>query len=279
MSMSVGTGWSDVSLPGIDADTTVVVLGGGGAIGGEVVRAFAGLGATVALVTRTLEQARTLAAGVAGPGTVFPFAADIADETALEQLAADVARTCGVATVLVNAAAIGAHHDDVTDIPVDVVHRLLDVNTVGGLLAVQAFLPGMRERRRGRIVYIGSVVADRVMPGGAAYGVTKAALVSLARHLAVELGPDGITVNVVSPGQTPTRIRSWNEPAGGAPILKAADKGRSGPDSTSVPMRRRGELSDFVGAILFLSSDLAGYVTGANIPVDGGSSLVRAATY
>jgi NAD(P)-dependent dehydrogenase (short-subunit alcohol dehydrogenase family) len=271
--------WQAMSLPGIGADTTVVVLGGGGAIGGEIVRAFAAMGATVALVTRSFEQARQLAAEVGGPGKVVPFAADITDGDALDRLAADVTSACGVATVLVNSAAVGGHHKDVADIGTDAVRGLLDVNAVGALQAVQAFLPGMRERGHGRVISIGSVAADRVMPGGVAYGVSKAALISLTRHLAVALGPDGITVNAVSPGQTPTRIRGWDEPAGAAPVPKVSAAGPSGPSSDSVPVRRRGELADFVGVVLFLASDLAGYITGANIPVDGGTSLVRAATY
>ena len=119
-----------------------------------------------------------------------------------------------------------------------------------------------------------SVAAHRSQPGAAPYGASKAALISLTQHLAVDLGPDGITVNSVSPGQTPTKLRSWDEPAGGAPQSMGSSS-----DVAGIPRRRRGRLEDYVGAILFLCSSLADYVTGVDIPVEGGARLVRAKTY
>jgi len=101
------------------------------------------------------------------------------------------------------------------------------------------------------------------------YGATKAAVVRMARQLAVELGPDGIRVNSVSPGQTPTVLRGVDEPPGGPPVAAR------GGGEAAIPLRRRGRLDDYAGPVLFLASDLAAYVTGIDLLVDGGVAIRR----
>lgn len=266
--------WSQVRLPGIDETTVAVVLGGGGAIGRETVRAFAAAGATTVLVTRSAERSTALAEKIEGPGRVIGLAADLADSASLERLAADVGERAGRATALVNSAAIGAPKADITAITRAQLTRMYEVNVAGAFEAAKAFAPAMREGDGGRIINVSSIAAQRVMPGGSPYGSSKAALNSLTQHLAVDLGPDGITVNSVSPGQTPTKLRSWDEPAGGEPEDATPSARADG-----VPLRRRGRLEDYTGAILFLCSALAGYVTGVDVPVEGGARLVRAKTY
>jgi NAD(P)-dependent dehydrogenase (short-subunit alcohol dehydrogenase family) len=267
-------GWSAVRLPGVDATSVAIVLGGGGAIGQEVVRAFAAAGATVVLVTRSAERSDALAAEVGGPGRVLGLAADLADTASLQRLVADVVQHAGPPTALVNSAAIGAPRAELTSVPRAEISTLFDVNVVGAFEAAKAVVPAMRANGGGRIVNVSSVAAQRVLPGGAPYGASKAALNSLTQHLAVDLGPDGITVNSVSPGQTPTRLRAWDEPAG-APAELMGSAG----DVAGIPRRRRGRLEDYVGAVLFLCSSLADYVTGVDIPVEGGARLVRAKGY
>jgi 3-oxoacyl-[acyl-carrier protein] reductase len=266
--------WSAVRLPGVGKESVVVVHGGGGAIVNEAVRAIAASGATTVLVTRSAERSNALAAEIEAPGPVLGLAADLADSASLHKLAADVADQAGAPTALVNCAAIGAPRSELTAVPRHQVTRVFDVNVVGAFEAAKAVVPAMRANGGGRIVNVSSVAAHRVMPGAAPYGSSKAALNALTRHLAVDLGPDGITVNSVSPGQTPTRLRAWDEPAGGdpEPIGSASEVG-------GLPLRRRGQLEDYVGVILFLCSSLAGYVTGADIPVEGGVRLVRAKAY
>lgn len=266
--------WSRVRLPGVDESTVAVVLGGGGAIGRETVRAFAASGATTVLVTRSAERSAALAEKIEGPGRVLGLAADLADSGSLRRLADEVAERAGAPTALVNSAAIGASRADFTTVTREQLTRMYEVNVAGAFEAAKAVAPAMRAAGGGRIVNVSSIAAQRVMPGGGPYGSSKAALNSLTQHLAVDLGPDGITVNSVSPGQTPTRLRAWDEPAGGDPE-------EAGPAARAdgVPLRRRGRLEDYTGAILFLCSALAGYVTGVDIPVEGGARLVRAKTY
>jgi NAD(P)-dependent dehydrogenase (short-subunit alcohol dehydrogenase family) len=260
--------WRTVSLPGIDSSTVAVVLGAGGAIGGAAARAMAAMGASVAVATRDRGRSMALAAEIGSSGRVLPVVADLSEEGSLAAMVAEVSERMGPPTVLVNSAAIGAPHRDITEVSRRDVSTLFDVNVVGAYEAAQAVAPAMRSAGYGRIVNVASVAGMRAMRGGAAYGVTKAAVISLTEHLAVELSGDGITVNSVSPGQTPTKLRSIDEPAG-APQEKANGS------NTAIPLGRRGRLDDYVGAILFLSSSLVGYITGVDIPVEGGIRLVR----
>jgi NAD(P)-dependent dehydrogenase (short-subunit alcohol dehydrogenase family) len=274
--LAAGVDWRTVSLPGIDSQTVAVVLGAGGAIGGATARALAAMGASVAVATRDLDRSKALAAeigaGLEPAQQVLPVVADLAVEGSLAAMATEVVDRMGAPTVLVNSAAIGSPHADVTEVARRDVSALFEVNVVGAYEAVQAVAPAMRAAGYGRIVNVASVAGLRAMRGGVAYGVTKGAVITLTEQLAVELSGDGITVNSVSPGQTPTKLRSIDEPAG-KPQEPAAGS------NTAIPLGRRGLLDDYVGAIVFLSSGLAGYVTGVDIPVEGGIRLVRAKSF
>jgi NAD(P)-dependent dehydrogenase (short-subunit alcohol dehydrogenase family) len=129
----------------------------------------------------------------------------------------------------------------------------------------------MRRNGGGSIVFVSSVAAHRVMPGGSMYGAAKVAVTRLARSLATEWGPDGIRVNVMSPGQTPTLLKTVGV------LPESPDRHRAGASSMQVPLRRRGETDDYVGAMLFLISDLAQYVTGQDVLVEGGVVWPRVA--
>lgn len=260
--------WRTVSLPGIGSSTVAIVLGAGGAIGGATARALAAMGATVAVATRDKDRSAEVAAAIDSTSPVLPVVADLGEEGSLARMVAEVSERAGTPTVLVNSAAIGAPHQDITDVSRHDISTLFDVNVVGAFEAVQAVAPTMRAAGYGRIVNVASIAALRVSRGGVAYGVTKAAVISMTEQLAVELSGDGITVNSVSPGQTPTKLRSIEEPAG-------APQDLAGGSSSAIPLGRRGRLDDYVGAILFLSSDLVAYVTGVDIPVEGGIRLVR----
>ena len=137
----------------------------------------------------------------------------------------------------------------------------LDYFVKSPVLLGRAVLPGMRDRRYGRIVHIDSEVADRPPPGRSAYATAKSAQIGLARSWARELAPSGITVNTVAPGFIP--------------VERHADV----PDSVrnaylaSVPAGRMGTPGDIAHAVSFLASEGAGFITGQRIVVDGGRSL------
>jgi NAD(P)-dependent dehydrogenase (short-subunit alcohol dehydrogenase family) len=163
---------------------------------------------------------------------------------------------------------------DVSEEEIDV---LLRVNVKGSFEAVQACAPAMSEAGHGSVVLVSSVAAHRARSGSPLYGATKAAVIRLTQQLAWEHGPSGIRVNCISPGQTPTQLTAWDAAPSAAPaVAKVAGNGGV-PDTSSaagkaarLPLRRRGTASDYVGPVLFLLSDLAAYVTGVDIPVDGG---------
>ena len=269
--------WSQIKLPGLDESTVAVVLGAGGAMGLETSRALLATGATVAVVTRSAERSRELAASLSDAGKAFGFEADLEQPQTLSALADSVAAQCGPASVLVNCAAVGMPHQRFEEVSFEQARRIIDTNTLGAIEAMKAFAPHMRQRGGGKIVNVSSVSGLRVVDGGTLYGVSKAALVSASQHIAVELGPDNINVNVISPGQTPTRLRDWDAEPGTATPAKEASGGPY--KATGVPLRRRGRQEDYVGTILFLCSSLADYITGADVPVEGGVRLVRARSY
>lgn len=262
--------WHAVSLPGIDGSTVAIVLGAGGAIGGATARALAAMGARVAIVTRDIERSTQIAKSISACQPPLPAVADMSEPGSLQQLADQVTDRLGAPAVLVNSAAVGAPRRDITKVSRDEVSRILDVNVIGAYEAIKAVAPAMRAAGYGRIVNTASVAAIRSTHGGVAYGVSKAAVISLTEQMAVELACDGITVNCVSPGQTPTKLRSVDEEAG-APQEAAPGSN----NASAIPLGRRGRLDDYVGAILFLSSALAGYITGMDIQVEGGIRLVR----
>ena len=141
--------------------------------------------------------------------------------------------------------------------------RQISVNLKGALICSQAVIPGMRDRKFGRIVHI----ASRAMMGKeerTAYGAAKAGLVSFSRVWALELGLAGITVNVVSPGPIQTSLFLNNHPPGSKQYQELVDV---------MPVGRLGTPEDIAHAVKFLAADEAGYITGQTIHVCGGMTI------
>lgn len=139
--------------------------------------------------------------------------------------------------------------------------RDVDVNLTGAFRAVQACLPGMRERGRGRVVVISSAAAVGGLPGQVAYAASKAGLLGMVKTIAAENAARGITANAVLPGMIGTEaVRSMP-----AEVLERV--------STAVPAGRLGEPAEVAALVSFLASDAAAYVTGQAIGIDGGIGL------
>jgi NAD(P)-dependent dehydrogenase (short-subunit alcohol dehydrogenase family) len=256
---------AQIEIPGSFPDTgdvrgkRVVLTGAARGLGRLLAHAFSQNGASVALVSRTEEDLGKLAAELPGPSLVL--AGDVTDETFNERVAdATVAEWDGVDVWICNAGispiVAGPRATDAS-----VWRRVLDVNLTGAFLGARAAARVMP--RGGRVILTGSVLGERPRAGLTAYGASKAGLVGMAKGLALDLAPAGITVNVVAPGwfDSPLATPWMHDPELAATVIG------------HTPLRRWGTATDLAGAYLFLASDASAFVTGTVLAVDGGYLL------
>jgi NAD(P)-dependent dehydrogenase (short-subunit alcohol dehydrogenase family) len=255
----------DNELLGLDGRIVIVSGAGGGGIGTAVTRLVARAGATVLAVSRSEENLAKYVEPLAMEGlTVVPVAADAATDEGIEAVLEQAGRADGELYGLVNVAG-GAPPS--TWMPATRVSRadwrtLFTQNLDTMFFFSQAVAAELKTRGRpGSIVSISSISGLNTAPFHIAYGTAKAALVAATRTLAVELALDNIRVNAVAPGVTET-------PASGTYVDEDPER-----DRRAIAMGRRGRPEEQAGAILFLLSDLSGYVTGQTILVDGGLNL------
>jgi NAD(P)-dependent dehydrogenase (short-subunit alcohol dehydrogenase family) len=238
---------------GIFEGRRALVTGGSVGIGRAVCQALLAQGAEVVSIART--------AGNIKHPRLRHIASDLGDIAALRGQVAGLVREAQFDILVNNAGVVrNTRLDDVGD---DEFALLVDLHLRAATVLVQALAPGMRERSFGRIVNLSSRALVG-MAGRTVYAATKAALVAMTRTWALELGPQGITVNCVSPGPTVTPMLLADIPAESekARVLAAA-----------LPMRRLGEAQDVARAVLFFADPRNGWVTGQNLFVCGGASV------
>ncbi len=260
--------WPNTSLPGIGKDTTVLITGGAGAIGYRTAEAFLALGARVAIMGRSASTMAGAAKRLGHSDRVLALTGDISKPEDDKRVVDAVVAAWGRLDVLVQSAAIGDGAPTLDALTPEAIDAVLGTNVKGLMLMAQAAAVPMRAQRRGKIINVGSVAGYRAHVGRLLYATSKSALQHLIRQLAVELSPHGINVNGVSPGQTPTRLKTFDEAPGGRPEAQATVAGPAAYER--IPLRRRGVLDDYVGPIVFLASDLADYLSGIDIPAEGG---------
>jgi len=261
-------GLTDSRLPGLDADSVVVVAGGGGAIGRHLAETLVGMGVRTAILGRSEKRLADVHASVSGSDLLHSVVCDISRQDDCVNATEEVEKHFGRITGLVNSAAVSDAGVAFKDVSHENIDRIFGINLVGPIMLSQAVFPALERSGGGSIVHIGSVEAYRANPGKLLYGTAKAALLRVVSQLAIEGGPQGIRVNCVSAGQTPTPLLSFEAPAGAQ-----AQQPKSGSSSVTadiVPLGRRGVLDDYVGPVLFLLSDLSSYVTGKDVPAEGG---------
>jgi NAD(P)-dependent dehydrogenase (short-subunit alcohol dehydrogenase family) len=234
-----------------------LLTGGGSAIGEGITRRLVERGWTVAVTDIDLGLARKVAA-VAG-ANAEALALDATDRGRVDATVVDLIARYGPIDALVNAAGgmrgLGIQKVDFAAMTPDVWNRILDVNLQSVLHCTHAVLPGMIARKRGAIV---SIAASRGLRGGAQasiYSAAKAAIIVFSQALAQEVGPHGIRVNTIAPGNAEAR---W----------KTAD-----PDATRNPLGRATSGDDVGRAVAFLLSDDAAHITGSCLDVSGGTTL------
>jgi NAD(P)-dependent dehydrogenase (short-subunit alcohol dehydrogenase family) len=229
---------------------SVLVTGGNRGIGLAVARAFAETGDRVAVTHR----------GTTAPDGLFGVQCDVTDSDSVDAAFTSIEAEHGPVEVLIANAGIT---DDtlLMRMSEDSFTRVLDTNLTGAFRVAKRATPGMLKARRGRMVFISSVVAFVGTPGQANYAASKAGLVGLARSIARELGGRGITANVVAPGFIDTDMTAELTDARRAEILG------------NVPLKRYGSVDEVAGVIRFLASPEAAYISGAVLPVDGGLGM------
>lgn len=244
------------------AGRVAVVTGGSRGLGLEIAQALGEAGAKVVVTARRQEwlgpaKQELQAAGIEATA----FNCDVADEVAVTGLAETVHAQYGPADILVNAAGIswGAPALEMT---AERWRSVMDVNVTGTFLCCQAFGRQMVERGGGRIVNVASVAGligqPSEMMDAVGYTASKGAVVALTRDLAVKWARHGIGVNAVAPGFFPTRMTKG--------LIEHGEEGMAAAN----PMKRLGRPGELRGAVLFLASDAASYVTGQILAVDGG---------
>ncbi|MGL4286941.1 MAG: SDR family NAD(P)-dependent oxidoreductase [Phreatobacter sp.] len=246
---------------------TVIVTGGAGGIGSAACRRFAQEGAQVAVFDRALEAAEAVAAGIAAEGgTARAYRCDITKRTEVEAAVAAAEAALGPAAVLVNNAGFDIFKPFLKTAPAEW-EKLIAVNLTGALTMHHVVLPGMVERKYGRVVNVASDAARVGSTGEAVYAACKAALLGLTKTLAREHARDGITLNVICPGPTDTNLfEEFRKGAGNPEKLMESFR-------RAIPLGRIGAPDDLPGAIAFFASDDAGYVTGQVLSVSGGLSM------
>jgi 3-oxoacyl-[acyl-carrier protein] reductase len=234
---------------------TAFVTGSTRGIGLAIARAFHGAGAKVAIVGRDAERARTVASelGERAGGV----ACDVAVAEQVEAALAAAESSLGPVDILVNNA--GLTRDNIllrlTDADWDAV---LDANLKGAFYTTRIAVKGMMKRRSGRIINVTSVVGITGNKGQANYAASKAGLIGFTKSVAKEYAGRGILANCIAPGYIETDMTSGLPEAAKATLLQG------------IALGRLGRPEDVAGAALFLASDLAAYVTGQVLVVDGG---------
>lgn len=239
----------------------VIVTGGGLGIGKSYCHGFAEAGAQVVVADVDEEAANRVASDV--DGLAVPV--DVSDEASTEAMAKTAHDRYGRIDILVNNAGLFTAILPMkpwTEISVEEWDRVMAVNVRGYLLCARAVFPYMKERGWGRIINIGSSTALSGVPGFLHYVTSKGAIMGLTRALAREIGEIGITVNTVTPGLVSTEgvKRHYSKE-----MLESRVNARS--------IKRQQMPEDLVGAVMFLSSERAGFITGQILNVDGGQIM------
>jgi 3-oxoacyl-[acyl-carrier protein] reductase len=239
-----------------------VVTGGGRGIGRGIALAFAQEGADVAVIDRLGDNAERVAAELTALGArAFAFAADVSDESSVTKALTDAESQLGRIDVLMNNAGINTHVK-LVDMTVATWDEMIEVNLRSVFLCTRTVLPGMIERRWGRIISTSSQLAHKGAPELTHYAAAKAGVLGFTRSLAYEVAPYNITVNAICPGPINTDMSRVGSAEWKAQKL------------SELPLGRYGEVQEVAPTVVLIASDEGSYYTGASFNMNGGDVML-----
>lgn len=237
-----------------------VITGASKGLGKQMAQSLAEAGATVAMIARNGELLQAVKTDIVNRGGhACAFAGDVAVEAEVNDLAARVRAEAGAPDILINNAGINIRKP-IHEFTLEEWNRVMNTNLNGAFLCTRAFVPGMIEKRFGRILNMTSIMSHVSLPGRSAYSSSKSGLLGMTKALALELAPYNITVNGISPGPFATEMNTalMEDPVRNAEFL------------SRIPLGRWGKVEDIGTLAVYLCSDAAGFITGADILIDGG---------
>jgi len=237
-----------------------LITGGSRGLGRAMALSLSAAGATIALTARDKDKLESVKAEIeAQGGKAATFVADVLSEESVGKLQTEIAGQLGNPQILINNAGMNIRKN-LHEFTLDEWNRVLDTNLTSVFLMCRAFIPGMKGTGYGRVLNMTSIMSHVSLPGRAAYSSSKTALLGLTRALALEVADRGITVNGISPGPFGTEM---NTPIMQNPELNAQF-------IANIPVGRWGKVEEIGALATFLCSDLAGFITGTDILIDGG---------
>ena len=238
-----------------------LVTGGSKGLGRAMATALAEAGADIALCSRSAEEAEQAAQEIAAATgrRAAGFYADVTDRESVAALKTQCEAAFGQVDILLNNAGVNVRKPT-PELTEDDWDSVIDSTIKGSFFCSQAFLPGMMERKWGRVVMLGSIMSFVAIPGRAAYASAKSGVLGLTRALALEGAPHGVTVNCLCPGpfETPMNRPLMNDPVAYQTFL------------SKIPLGRWGQPEELGGAIVFLCSPASAFMTGTTLTLDGG---------
>lgn len=237
-----------------------MITGASKGLGKAMAMALAAEGTRIALVSRDEARLNEVAAElIAAGGDAAIFRADVTSEEQVRQAERAILATYGKVDILINNAGVNVRKP-VVEFTVEEWHRVMDTNVTAAFLMCRSFVPAMSGRGYGRILNMTSIMSHVSLPGRIAYSTSKTALLGMTRTLALELAPQGITVNGISPGPFGTEM---NKPLMENPETNAQFL-------SSIPLGRWGKVEEIGQLAVYLCSEDAGFITGTDILIDGG---------
>jgi 3-oxoacyl-[acyl-carrier protein] reductase len=246
------------------SNKVAIVTGAASGFGAEIARLYVSEGAKVAVADLNEEGAKKVAAGLGA--AAIAVKCDVAKRADVDNLVAATAKAFGTVDVVVNNAGYTHRNSPMLEVDEATFDRCFDVNVKAIYLMAQAVVPLMRQKKSGCIINIGSVSGIRPRPGLVWYAASKAAANFVSKAMAAELGPDNIRVNAICPVMAPTgMIESF--------MGMANTEENRAKFIGNIPLGRLATPVDIAKAALYLASDLSDFITGVELPVDGGRAI------